>query len=457
LEVKTVNKKYDVIVVGAGPAGLLAAKAAGENGLDVALLERKHDPTKLTRACGQTLVAMNEYFFGNIGYFNRRDKRMCFSSSGFSFKYDGPVQNNYNLSLITPKGHRVNFGDHATQKVKGDNGRIGLSFDKEALFRSLLEECRSCHVDVFTGVFVDKVTTKSDRVVVEGSGKSFEALYCIAADGVNSRVAEVMGMNAERYYFCNFIGLSEYVSGIDGPEPDQIIKLYAHLKDGSPHYYLIPLFKPGDFNVLTVTVDPRVNLDNGAKWLREGSVIKDWFKKSKTSRRFAANCACYSPIRNSYKDRVLFAGDSGSTQELEIAGAMISGWKAGQAISTAVRENKVGIEVNGVSEYQKWWEATYLNYYSHEAYMRGMTLPYILKNEDEIEAVYSLITETLTPCWNPYTGSKAIAGAMAKALSALEKTRPELVQRLRRGREAHPKDLLTGITAISKPPGGASE
>ncbi|MCX8126338.1 MAG: FAD-dependent monooxygenase, partial [Dehalococcoidia bacterium] len=216
-------KKYDVIIVGAGPAGLLAAKAAGENGLDVALLERKSDPTKLTRACGQTLVSMNEYFFGNLGYYNRRDKRICFSSAGFSFKYDGPVQNNYNLNLITPKGHWVKFGDYATQKAKGDDGRVGLSFDKEALFRSLLEECRACHVDVFSGVLVDKVTPKSDRIVVEGSGKSFEGTYCIAADGCNSKVAEVMGMNADRYYYCNFIGISEYVKGIEGPQPDQII------------------------------------------------------------------------------------------------------------------------------------------------------------------------------------------------------------------------------------------
>ena len=32
---------YDLIVVGAGPAGLMAAKTAGEQGLKVALLERK--------------------------------------------------------------------------------------------------------------------------------------------------------------------------------------------------------------------------------------------------------------------------------------------------------------------------------------------------------------------------------------------------------------------------------
>jgi len=57
-------KKYDVIVVGAGPAGLVAARAAGENGFEVALLERKTDLTVMDRACYQSLDSPLEYLHG---------------------------------------------------------------------------------------------------------------------------------------------------------------------------------------------------------------------------------------------------------------------------------------------------------------------------------------------------------------------------------------------------------
>ena len=63
-------KKYDLIVVGAGPSGLLAAKAAGTAGLEVALIDRKSDLTRLERLCGQTIVSMNDYYFDDLAFYN---------------------------------------------------------------------------------------------------------------------------------------------------------------------------------------------------------------------------------------------------------------------------------------------------------------------------------------------------------------------------------------------------
>jgi len=160
-------KRYDVIVVGAGIAGFLAAKAAGENGLEVALLERNPDPTRHTRTCGETLGSMNEYYMGNITGYNSRDKRIFFPSDGFSFKYDGPYQNLYGMRMYTPNGHKIEIGDLEEQGKKGDYGKVGISFDKDIMFRCLLEEVKACSIDVFPGINVQNVTSTADSVTAE--------------------------------------------------------------------------------------------------------------------------------------------------------------------------------------------------------------------------------------------------------------------------------------------------
>jgi len=443
-------KKYDVIVVGAGPAGFLAAKAAGENGFEVALLEKKPDPTQLVRACAQTLISANEYYFGNLLRYNARDKRICFSSDGFSFKYDGPYLNLYSLVGYTPNGHKVEFGVSKEQRGKGDYGRIGISFDKEALFRNMLEEVKACSVDVFPGINVQKVTTTADGVTVEGSGQSFEGRYLIAADGVNSRVAEVTGFNKDRYYYCNLYSLSYYMSGVEAPEPDQIVLAWAYGEEGAFRGYLMPRCIKGEYNFILLTVDPRVNLETAADYFTTESICAPWLKKAKRLRSFSAVCNCYSPIIDPYKDRVLVAGDVGSTQEMEISGAMVSGWKAGQAISTAVQEENLGLEVTSIAQYTNWWKEAFINTYSHESYMTGMSLAYILTTAEELNYVYGHIKEPGAACYNPYTAAGALRDGMAKAIAITQKERPDIYQKLQRA-GLHPKELLAEITKISKP------
>ena len=444
-------KKYDVIVVGAGPAGLVAAKAAGENGFDVALLERKSNPTVIDRACGQTLDSANEYLHNDLYICNVRDKRLCFPAHGFSIKYDGPYKNSYACYFYSPNGNLMRAGVVAEQKKRGEYGKVTSVLDKEILFRCLLEEVKAYNVDVFPGITVEKVTTTADGVRLAGSGKSFEGKYLVAADGVNSRIAEVMGFNKDRTYLCQFRGLSYYMSGVEMPEPDALLMVSGFTKEGPATIFVhAPQHPKEDYNLIIVTIHPKVDLKATADYFTKQAFCASWFKNAKILRRFSANQNCYSPIAEPYRDRIFLAGDVGSTQELEITGAIICGWKAGHAASLALQEENLGLEVTATSQYINWWQEDYINYYSWDAYMKTWSLPFVLTEPEEIDYLFSLIKEPMPPCFNPYTARKHVGKAIRKVMPIIEKEKPELFQKL--GKMGLPfAETIADVTKQSKP------
>ena len=72
------DQTFDVVIVGGGPAGLMAARMAGENGLKTALLERRKTIDSTKRVDGGGLSPINEYICGEILTFNPKAKRIGF-------------------------------------------------------------------------------------------------------------------------------------------------------------------------------------------------------------------------------------------------------------------------------------------------------------------------------------------------------------------------------------------
>ena len=158
------TKVYDLIIVGAGPAGLMAAKVAGENGLKTALIERKKDITKIRRSDGGGL-GLKEYLFNQLLIYNPRDKRFCIPTCGFSLKYDGPIKSIFGFRIYSPGGNYIALGDWKEMKKDPEKNRVGVALDKGLLLKTLLEEIKEKpDVDVYGGTNVTNVEKTGDML-----------------------------------------------------------------------------------------------------------------------------------------------------------------------------------------------------------------------------------------------------------------------------------------------------
>ena len=308
---------------------------------------------------------------------------------------------------------------------------VGLVFDKEILFQCLLEEVKEAEVEIFTEVDVCDVATTPDGVKVSSSDKTFEGSYLIAADGANSRIARILGFNKGRIFYSYLFCKGWYINNVNGPADDIMISSFT-CKTVAPGYtFMLPRPYKDAFTIFFLTLDPRVNLDEVADYyMKKNPFFSSWFKKAERTKELAFSQYIYSPVIEPYMDRVLLAGDSASCQELENSGAMISGWKAGNAIAAAVKEDKVGIASQGISHYLKWWKTVYLEGHRHEDYLMNFALPYVIDKEEDINYIFSLVKEPLPPCWNPYAVVKHLGQLIQGLIPTIQKEKPDILPKL---------------------------
>jgi len=200
--------KYDLIVVGGGPGGLVAAKTAADDGLKVLLLERRRDITAPSRTDvsifywkflipDEYIAPMNvEIGTGkslvDVGA-ARPVTRFKYLDLDFSVDYTGPVVPYYNFINVSPSGHLV----YALK-----NEFWGFFYNRERILADLLAAASQSGVEIVTQALALGAENTDDgvrvRVSLQGSEREILAKRLIAADGVDSRMVESLGLNKDR-------------------------------------------------------------------------------------------------------------------------------------------------------------------------------------------------------------------------------------------------------------------
>ena len=416
-------QKYDVVIVGGGPAGLMAARVAGENGLKTALLERKTDITRVRRVDGGGLVPLNEYMCGEILTFSPEAKRIGFPVSGFSIRYDGPYQDMYGFRLYSPGGTFFAFGDHHRLKKDPQKNRAGVALDKSLMLKGLLEDAQAAGVAVFPGINVTGIETNGSRAVVTGNGEHFQGTFVIAADGINSRIARLMGMNRERKFIGTLADRVWHLEGVDIPDVPGI----SFILNTYGFFFVTIVCDRHKYHLGASSYHPGEDLEaNLTKMMYEDPVFSPWFHGARKTGETACVVNLLAPLKEPFKDNVLFVGDSAWLMELSNPFAIMCGWKAANAVTLALLDGKPNRE--GIASYLEWWVERFYEPYGGSEF-KPIHIQDFLSAAD-IDYLAGLIKEPLPATMNFYRMLDTIGNTYGGLFPLIQEERPDVMDKL---------------------------
>ena len=414
---------YDVIIAGAGPAGLTAAMYATREGLSVLLVETKENITRKTRPCCSMWLL--EPGFHDEGW-TFKDNTIFFHRNDFAIPYAGGIVDLYRSVRMSAQGHSLLMGKKLTP--------IGKVIDKEKLLESLLGSVERNKAEIRRRTTCLGVEEQKNGVKVllrhDGTQEWVKGKYLLAADGVDSKVVQSLGLNDKRKIIIRTPILHYYYADVRIPYGDAWVQFIGDGFNGVSGTLLHKPDTQGYSNVYEIGAVPPPKSGMGVKEaitrLISHPVLKEMLSGSRLIKRMGCRWTLWDPIPEPARGRVIIVGDAASFQEVENQGAIMCGYNAVHAVV----ESEKGED--GFCRYNSFWQKSFE--FNNPEILKNTWKAFIfgyLGNEN-LDYILSLTEGKMLDGYvNHFTCADVIFGFIMSQLSRIERERPELAEKIK--------------------------
>ena len=356
---------YDVIVVGAGPAGSTAARYAADGGAKVLVLEKDREVGVPVR-CGEAVD------HEGLIQFLQPDQKFIASEIR-------------NFKLVAPNG----------KVVKPNIEGVGYILDRKVFDYELARLAADKGAEVITKAYVDGITRTNGTItgvtaVYHGDKLNIKSKIVIGADGVESRIGR-------------WAGIDTTVSMHDMESAAQVTAANVDVEKDTCYFYFGQKYAPGGYLWVFPKGNKTANIGLGVaadeskkkhalKFLDE--FMKENFPNASILTKLAGGVPCADSLERMTMPGLMLVGDAAHQVNPVSGGGIISGMiggrVAGKIAAEVVRKNDMSLMEN----YEKEWKNSLGG--RHDRYYKIKKVIYKFR-DDDLNAIADAITRLPTP------------------------------------------------------------